>query len=74
MLNMILDKSDCSRIAGPCILESHCEHSSCEDPNIDGGDGLVLNFRDIIDEIVPLMNLIESVLIDEPDELRNLTI
>lgn len=70
---MLLDSSNNISISRPRILKRHRQHSPGRHINIDRRNRLIINLRHVIHQIIPLIDLIQRTVIDEPDDLGHLT-
>jgi hypothetical protein len=59
-------------IAGACVSQGQCDDSASNHRKIDGGNYLIVNFRNVIHQVIPLVDFVERVLIDESDEFGDL--
>jgi hypothetical protein len=50
--------NDCE-IASPCEFKCHGDDGAGDNAQIDGSDGLVVNFRNIVHQVISLINLVE---------------
>lgn len=71
---MIFDDAESLFISCSCIFEGHSYDSTCDDTNVDWTYSLIVDFWHIVDQIILLMDLLESAFIDEFDQLRDLSI
>jgi hypothetical protein len=73
MLNMLFDYTHHSLVASAGVSQGQSDDWSCNNGQIDGSDGLVVDLGDIVHQIVHLVDFIQWIFIDKPNQLRNLT-
>lgn len=54
------------------VPQRECDDRASYHCQVDGGDGLVVDLRDVVDQVVALVDLVERVFVDEADQLWDL--